>query len=141
MYSYTKVNLYIALPGSVMYSEQVCSENTTKTKKEGKVKVYRDPMYFDNFVTQMQDFNKKGNPVGDPKDVYVYTRKAKNSILHKKINNLQYDYMVSPNSYIDCGKSRTEWLKLSKKHRIIMWCQHLCNFHGGESFTFDIIDE
>lgn len=99
-----KVNLSIALPGSVMYSKQECFKQlkevakykngkVIKDKKTGKVKyvtkLVADPEKFDHKVMLLDNGGK------EPERVTIHTRKCKPARQVLNMSTEAYNYMVS----------------------------------------------
>lgn len=113
-----KLNLNIKLPGSLMFSEQLCSENSE--------------LYENNRLVVTDKKNKK----------YSYNIKTRGSVPATQSINISraaYNYFIGKeNPYFINNK---KWLQMSKKERLKAHLDDICSALNGISYTFQVFDD
>lgn len=112
-----KLNLNIKLPGRVMMSEQLCSENSD----------YEELIFY--------TFNKKGKKEFNS----VKTRSTIPATQSINITKEAYDYFISKeNPYFISNRL---WSKMSKKERLKAHLDNICESLNGISYTYKVFDD
>lgn len=112
-----KMNLNIKLPGRVMMSEQLCSENNK----------------YDSYSFYITD--KKGK-----KEFYnIRTRSTIPVTQSINITRIAYDYFIGKDnpSFIP----HRQWIKMSKNERLKAHLDNLCESMGGMSYTYKVFED
>lgn len=139
-----KVNLTIALPGSVMLSKEECLKTTQKVieKKTATGKVYKK--YKRVQVEDLDKMNKHTQQVSnsDGSNVEVltfYTRKSRPASQVINITKESYIYMTSVDECPSWCKKKT-WKQLNSKQRLEAHLKRITESLGGTSYTYTVFD-
>lgn len=120
-----KVSLSLELQGSTMLSEQECSRNSKKKKKD----------CYDYFHMEVADANDKNKEV-----INVAVRKSKTVKQNIKLSKEAYDYMtdkvICPNP-----KLKKEWEKFTVNQRLQYHCGQIAEALGAIGFSFEVLDD
>lgn len=142
--STTKIRLSIALPGSVMYSqEETCKlQNVAVKTDSGKAKikdgkVVTEPVLLPN-KHRFHHFEVKVMDKGRPEVLKVSVRKCKPATQVINLCEEAYEEFINPN--IMPYKFKGVWRGLSDTQRVQWHCQQIANAMGGELESFVILD-
>lgn len=120
-----KVNLSLELPGSTMLSEQECSGNSKKKKRD----------CYDYFHMEVKDANGSNKEV-----IKVAVRKSKTVKQNIKLSKEAYDYMIGKDNPTT-PKLKKEWGKFSINQRLQYHCGQIAEALGAIGFTFEVLDD
>lgn len=112
-----KLNLNVQLPGSVMFSEQLCSENSN---------------LYDTISIIVSNKNKK-------KVISAKTRKCIPATQSLNITKEAYNYFTGKESPYSINNRK--WLQMSKKERLKTHLDSICESLGGISYTYEIFND
>lgn len=120
-----KVNLSLELPGSTMLSEQECSRNSKKKKKD----------CYDYFHVDVVD--AKGR---NKETLNIAVRKSKTVKQNIKLSREAYDYMTDGRSCPD-SKLTKSWGNLTARQRLQYHCGQIAEALGATGFSFEVLDD
>lgn len=140
----TKVRLSIALPGSVLLSqEETCKlQNMVVRTESGKPKmkdgqVIREPKLVPD-SSKFHHFEVKVMDKGKPETLKVATRKCKRATQVINLCEEAYNEMVNPN--IVPYKYKGAWKGLTNNQRVQWHCQQIAEAIGGNLESFVVLD-
>lgn len=116
-----KVSLSIVIPGSQLYSEQVCSKNPKECTEHNQ------------FTVEDKKTHKK-------EVIHYYTRKRIPARQSLKITKEAYDSMTDKLSCPEWEKMFI-WSKMSRKQRLESHCKRICEGLNGVSFSYEILED
>lgn len=119
-----KVNLSLILPGSVLLSEQECSKNSKKNKKD----------YYDYFSMKVIGNNGKKEVLN------VAVRKSRTAKQTIKLSKETYDYMIDSGNCPE-PKLKKVWGKYSINEKLKYHCSKIAETLGAIDFTFEIFKD
>lgn len=142
--STSKIRLSVALPGSVLYSqEETCKLQDVVVKTEsGKPKVKDGKVVTEPTLvpdrSKFKDFELKVVDKGKAETLKISTRKCRPATQVISLSDEAYDYFVdgSTTPY----KFKGVWRSLTKNQRVQWHCQQIAEAMGGTLDSFVILD-
>lgn len=145
----TKVSLTIALPGSVMFSKQLCFKNSTIKDKNGKTVNVETPV---EGMTNQESFTLK---LKDKKTGNMYTKRydyhVRKCIPAKQVINISeeaYRAMIEneiPDFFRMAGVSRKQlpalWQSLTDSEKLMIHFDAIAADLGGEVVDYEIFPD
>ena len=139
-----KVSLTIELPGSSMYSKQMCLENIKKEykAKDGKIVtktiVNEVPELHDDNVVRVLDAKGKFK-----QEIHFLTRKCKPAYKTTNLSKEAYYYMVSnevPDGF-NVKHAKKAWGNMNKEERLLWHLNRYAENFRGTLIDYKVFDD